>query len=636
MQAHLPGNTLPTHMVPSLSSRALTLAVLAGLCLGMAGCKTKKSPEQELRPVDSPQPTPTAPSAPPPPPPPTTPPPPPGSPNAFALSAMFKLRPEAKPPVDVPLDAPSTARGISLTAARNEFVSFQVAIHGGAKGAHDVSVALDQELQGPARIGGADVTLYREDFLRVEIPSFQRADEIGRWPDALVPDVDEIAREKRNAFPFSVNPNETRAVWVDIHVPIDAPPGQYAGVLRAKASADGLEPSTTKVEYLIPVSLTVLEPVMPSTPRLPTAYFFWAPEMCQAYGVPCAKLLEDPAKSILQGFLKMGLEHRISISTAFKVYEDPNDWTAFDAAYGPFLDGTANTRLPGAQLTTVQYTGDRVESGYIAFAEHFKARGWFARAYDYIADEPPRTASLEETRKRAALAKHATQLAPDRSDPPIRTMITTMYWQGQEMFEQIDVLGAMVTRVDSPEEPYAQQRPNWDSFATHRPGRSVWLYQSCSSHGCRARDLKKENVPGAGWPSIMVDASAAKNRSLEWLTYRLGFGGELYYETVLHLKDAWTTLFNFGGNGDGTLFYPGTPDRIGGKTPVPVASMRLKYTRMGIQDYEWLKWTEAVDPKCAQEVALSVVPASYLVPDDGTLFDKGRDRLIACYLKAKK
>jgi len=37
-----------------------------------------------------------------------------------------------------------------------------------------------------------------------------------------------------------------------------------------------------------------------------------------------------------------------------------------------------------------------------------------------------------------------------------------------------------------------------------------------------------------------------------------------------------TVVFLFGGNGDGTLFYPGSPDRIGGHTGIPVDSIRLK------------------------------------------------------------
>jgi len=37
------------------------------------------------------------------------------------------------------------------------------------------------------------------------------------------PDVDPIAGEKRNAFPFDVPANESRAVLVDVHAPQATP-----------------------------------------------------------------------------------------------------------------------------------------------------------------------------------------------------------------------------------------------------------------------------------------------------------------------------------------------------------------------------------------------------------------------------
>jgi len=47
-------------------------------------------------------------------------------------------------------------------------------------------------------------------------------------------------------------------------------------------------------------------------------------------------------------------------------------------------------------------------------------------------------------------------------------------------------------------------------------------------------------------------------------------------------------VYRFGGNGDGTLFYPGTPRWIGGKTQIPIESLRLKMIRDGLEDYEYL------------------------------------------------
>jgi hypothetical protein len=57
-------------------------------------------------------------------------------------------------------------------------------------------------------------------------------------------------------------------------------------------------------------------------------------------------------------------------------------------------------------------------------------------------------------------------------------------------------------------------------------------------------------------------------------------------------NDPWRNQFYFNANGDGTLYYPGTPGRIGGQHDIPVASLRLRFLRQGLQDYEYLRMLE--------------------------------------------
>ena len=86
----------------------------------------------------------------------------------------------------------------------------------------------------------------------------------------------------------------------------------------------------------------------------------------------------------------------------------------------------------------------------------------------------------------------------------------------------------------------------------------------------------------------MIDASPVRNRIFQWLAYSYGIQGELYYSTENLGANPWTDVYFAGGNGDGVLYYPGTVDVIGGTVPVPVASMRLKLIRDGMEDYEYL------------------------------------------------
>jgi hypothetical protein len=102
----------------------------------------------------------------------------------------------------------------------------------------------------------------------------------------------------------------------------------------------------------------------------------------------------------------------------------------------------------------------------------------------------------------------------------------------------------------------------------------------------------------------MADLSPIYSRVLQWLAYKYQIGyraqgpaTELYFETVYAYQfpgnDPWKSVYYFSGNGDGTHFYPGTPAKIGGTKHIPIASIRLKMLREGIEDYEYLVQAEA-------------------------------------------
>ena len=86
--------------------------------------------------------------------------------------------------------------------------------------------------------------------------------------------------------------------------------------------------------------------------------------------------------------------------------------------------------------------------------------------------------------------------------------------------------------------------------------------------------------------------------------------------------------------GTGRSSIPGRSPSSGGRTDVPLPSIRLKLIRMGLQDYEWLKRvSDAGDPEFARAVARDLIPEPWLVPDDGEAFERARLRLIRRYLQ---
>ncbi len=473
--------------------------------------------------------------------------------DVWTALATEKIRPSA---------GARSSPSAHIRAARNEFEAFQIAVTGAATGVS----ATATDLGGPGGTIPAP-RLYREGLIQLAWPSALDGG-TGAWPDALVPNVDEVAGERRNAFPFDVQAGETRVLWAEVLVPRGAAPGEYTGSVHV--TWDGGEAT-------VPVALTVWPFTLPSTSSLRSAFGF-------AYGaIPAGHGLGfgDGFALLRARYGAFALDHRISLS---HVDDGFGTLDHFASLHGPSLDGTAATRLPGARMTAAELMGD---AG--AWASFFRGRGWFERLFQYTCDEPPLTCPWADIPVRASAAKLA--------DPAMRTLVTTTLQQADAhaVTDSIDLLVPVVNYLDDKpgSEFSGDQRAIYDAFLAASPLREVWAYQSCMSHGCGGTvnmgSPSDSDRYFTGWPSYVIDASAVRNRAMQWLLFRYRLSGELYYETTMaYGHDPWTNQWDFSGNGDGTLFYPGTPARIGGATHVPVASLRLKMIREGMEDFEYL------------------------------------------------
>ena len=502
--------------------------------------------------------------------------------------ASEKIRPET---------AARSDRNVSLAAAKNEFEAFQVVVTGPASGVS----ASASELTGAGKISAPK--LFREELITVTNPSAADG-ATGRFPDALVPDVDDVVGEKRNAFPFDVPAGESHAIWVDYHVPADAPAGSYHGTVTVH---------TAQGDTSVDVQLTVWDFALPSTSSLKTSFTLSGGAVEKAHGLSGEALTE-----LRQKYTQMALDHRISISDP---WEDGQygDWSHFDNAYGPFLDGHASTQLQGAKLTSLR-SGANLGSvaEHADWAGHFKSRGWFDRLFQYTCDEPPITCSWGDVNARAQIAKQA--------DPGFRTLVTTDIEQATKngVDSSIDLMVPLINVMDDrPTSAYGwteggEKAPEYNGFLHSGGQKELWLYESCMSHGCGGTvdigNPSADQLYFTGWPSYMIDASATRSRALEWFSFRYGATGELYYETAqaYYDHDAWTSQWDFNGNGDGTIFYPGTASKIGGSVDIPVASLRMKMIREGMEDYEYLKLLSDVGGADeAKQIAQQLFPRAY-------------------------
>lgn len=447
-------------------------------------------------------------------------------------------------------------------------------------------------------------SVYRQAFLRITEPSNTEGGP-GLWPDPLVPVKDSIVGEHRRAFPVEVPAKQHQPVLLEVCVPRNAAAGEYAGELQALR--DGQE------WMRVPVRLSVREAIIPATSTMPVTFGLSGRSLLFGhYG----EKREKHRLELVERYAKNALAHRISLHGMS--YRPPKTWMRgdslevdfkeWDAEIGPFLDGTASPE--GARFTAIDLrTPEGLETSrhaeyYRRVEAHFREKGWIDRLFAYVMDEPKPEQHEELRRRLRALA----------AAPGIRRLVTTSIQP--DLVGLVDIWTPNINCLFQKEKPdeYCHAFAPRRAYETReRSGEHLWWYQSCSSHGCNHGPFGDAALDRyfSGWPRYLVDAEPAASRIMGWLAFAEGVGGELYFDMVYayngwekgkkERRDPWESVHHFGGNGDGTLYYPGRPDVIGGTTHVPVESLRLKYIRDGLEDYELLRMLAATGEEGARK-----------------------------------
>lgn len=543
------------------------------------------------------------------------------APQVVVVSSLAKVRPG---------DRPAGGSRVDLRALRGECEEAQVVVYAGAA-RRTVDARIDGTLGA-----GVDARLYQVALVDLARASGPEGD-AGRWPDPLIPAQDAYAGEARRAFPLVVPPHESRAILVEACVDRDAAPGA-----REAALALAIDGAPRRV----PVALRIEPAQIPATASIHATFGFSSRNAAIGHfgsTEPEARLHEMDRL-----YRTALLRHRIS---AFGGTFDPPpfrrsggklalDFRAYDDELATFLEGRAlpsGARATVADLRThpaLQSDAERI-AYWRAIADHHRAKGWNATLFLYAKDEPRRD-ELPPILERAKLVKKA-----DRS---IRVLLTASL--DPALVGPVDLwtpnLNCLYVKKRADEWcPWRAPRAAYEQAVAK--GAELWWYQSCSSHGCE----NVENIQGKGraddsyfrgWPSYMVDAAGSRARAMGWLAFSENISGELYWDSTFAYSregkraDPWSRdgLWAFGGNGDGTLFYPGTPDRIGGTKHVPVESLRLKHVRDGLEDHELLRLVAARPggAAVARAAAKKIAAEPYRVTDDASSVEAARTALL--------
>jgi hypothetical protein len=501
-----------------------------------------------------------------------------------------------------------------------------------------------------------DIVVYREGYIHITTPTCFDAptclptlsSPTGYYPDPLIPAVDPYWHQTTTAFPVSVAAGQNQSAWIDVYIPQATPSGWYLGSVTI--SNGGTTLATMPVLYGVWQWPADAGGYMPSTATLHTMEFTGYQSLCrQAYGLngtTCANYpgsggsadygdvvsKEDLAVQLLDNRLTLA-----SVATSY--FPTAADTTLENGTTMP--TGRVQRIMSGSKLGAVYFqcpgncnfgTGQNAQTDIPAFMNTMNSNGWLNSqnngAFYYDVDEPGLTCSNWTTAIANANASRT------HTSAPLMPMLITSWIQAATACSGLNAVDWMIAGViamePSPQNyvpgvtPGVNFRSSYNSWlagnccGTGSPQRQLWAYGACGNTGTctngypASGDSTQPAACGTTWvqcgiaayyPTWDVDSVPVANRANEWNTFREQESGELYYlldgcfyYSCGGTTDPWSSVYEYGNNGDGDLLYPGSNStgtsklaaQIGVSVPIWIPSIRLKMMRDGVQDYEYL------------------------------------------------
>ena len=509
------------------------------------------------------------------------------------------------------------AKTVSLKAARNEFVAFQV-IAEAAEPVSGIHVRFSG-LTGPngSRIEGKYAAVFKEWYVRVRqaTSGYERSSLGPGWyPDALMP---QRPAHLFSGFPFSIPDlynnipdQKNQAVWIDIFVPYErgaAPPGRYRGDLEVtwKGGSDSVH-----------VALDVWDFALPQENHLPGD--IWNGSMRD---MPPDQELAYYQLARQHRFLPLIYAYRPKVKISGTNVS--LDWTEYDRRLAPYLDGSAYTAARG-----YWGPGHGLPVDHVMLPFNNEKGGDDTHVWPMALPGGKRTPEYEAVWKEAGrqVRAHLDQNPRWRNVTKIAFLDGLDESYNEPAYEKMLYYGKLLHeamgrgwfkyRVDGGYSRPVMERLSrevelWvchtEDFSIddvdyfREKGVSTWFY------GPMIYEQKKNGGCGS---NTFLDLDLLVNRGIGWVgwKYRAGW---VEWEFDWNAFAAWYEAENYKDrpdriyNGSGQLIYRGAVMNYG----KPVPSIRLKAQRRGLQDYEyfWLLAQKTGNRKRADELVNSIV-----------------------------
>ena len=433
----------------------------------------------------------------------------------------------------IALDAPpEEINEIHLYAARGEYESFQIGIRANCDRLKVEKIEVSDLRDGDRLISQSNVTLYREHYVNVDKPSptwrgtTVKPQGKGWYPDGLIPFVDpQTGKDLVDAEIDAIPFQLERDTNQPIWVDILVPRTAKAGDYRGTYTV-----SSDRGEITGKILLTVWDFKLPLKPSLKSAFLTWKQQDKNTY----IELLKHKVMPV--GHIDPADERELI------------DRWGLTSVRLPFWSG-ANyqncSMKPAPSATEIREAGLQHQLDLMLYV-------YPTDEIDDCHDLLPSFKEWSQNIHRAGV-KHLAVMSPVR-----------------ELYDLVDIWTVNPTRYWKSRDTIAE---------VLRQGKEVWFYNFFA--------------PGGNAPVWQIDFKPINYRIPPgFINQSLGFTGLLYWRVDLWTDDPWNNVDTASDPteskhypGEGMLIYPGKQVGLEGSVP----SMRLKWIREGVEDYEYIE-----------------------------------------------
>ncbi|HLH42326.1 MAG TPA: glycoside hydrolase domain-containing protein [Bryobacteraceae bacterium] len=430
-------------------------------------------------------------------------------------------------------ESAGSATQANLWAARGEYESFQIVVSGAAAGLSGVNVRVS-DLTGPdgETIPKSAFSLYREKYVQVKgsSPNWKGSNQPlppGWYPDPLIPFNDPNTGKPLSGAPLTAVPFDLKAgVNQPIWVDLLVPRTAKAG-----AYAGTYTVASKQGEFTGQIALKVWNFALPAVPAMKSAFLFF-----RSGDLASQKEL---------------LRNRISpLST------NPANQAELMKDFG--LGATQAGPFGGADIGHCAMSAAPSVEQFKAIA---KAQQPGLALYDYSADEVGHCTNIYPVIQQWGRNMHEAGIKNLVTISPIPALEN----DGTGRRSAVDIWVLL---------PVMYDHSKAEVEKVLKKGDEVWSYNTL--------------VQDAYSPKWEIDFPPVDFRIQPgFINQSLGLSGLLYWRVDDWTGDPWNNVYAFSGSypGEGALVYPGK--QVG--VPGVVASMRLKWLRDGVDDFDYIQ-----------------------------------------------